>query len=64
MCIPFILAINLPAYSYTTGNPLYFWLAMSVSVASTLVGLVGFILIARKRAFQSPGIQWLPHEED
>jgi ESS family glutamate:Na+ symporter len=64
MCIPFILAINLPAYSYTTGNPLYFWLAMGVSVAYTLVGLVGFILIARKRAFQSPGIQWLPHEED
>ena len=63
VCIPFILAINLPAYSYTTGNPLYFWLALGVAVSYTLLGLIGFRVIARSRAFRSPGTHWLPHEK-
>jgi len=63
VCIPFILAINLPAYSYTTGNPLYFWLALGVTVAYTVLGLICFRFIARHRAFKSPRSHWLHHEE-
>lgn len=59
LCIPFILAINLPAYSYTTGNPLYFWLGFGVAVGYTIFTLIAFVLIARKRAFKSPRKRWL-----
>mgnify|MGYP006273040857 CR=1 FL=1 len=63
--IPFILAINLPAYSYTTGNPLYFWLAVAVSVAYLFIGFLGFLFIARGRAFRRPHHRWLHlHEEE
>ncbi len=62
MCIPFILAINLPAYSYTTGNPLYFWLALGVAITYMLAGFIGYLALARKRAFRSPGQAWF-HEE-
>lgn len=62
--IPFILSINLPAYSYTTGNPLYFWLALAVSVAYTLFGLIAFRIISRSRAFKSPGSHFLLNEDD
>src|SRR6056297_1454039 len=57
--IPFILAINLPAYSYTTGNPLYFWVALGIALTYFLLGIIGFILLAKKRAFRSPHRQWL-----
>jgi glutamate:Na+ symporter, ESS family len=60
VCIPFILAINLPAYSHTTGNPLYFYLGLGVAFAYFLLGFAGFLLIARKRAFRRPNRQWLP----
>lgn len=54
VCIPFILAINLPAYTYTTGDPLYFWLGLAVSVAYLLIGFGGFLYVARRRAFRRP----------
>lgn len=59
LCIPFILAINLPAYSYTTGKPLYFWLGLAVAVGYILFTLIAFVLIAKKRAFKFPKKQWL-----
>ena len=59
-CIPLILAINLPAYTYTTGNPVYFWLGLGVAAAYLLGGFIGFLIIAKKRAFKAPGRQWLP----
>lgn len=59
VCIPFILAINLPAYTYTTGNPLYFWIGLGVSVAYLLLGFGGFLYVARGRAFRSPHHRFL-----
>jgi len=59
LCIPFILAINLPAYSYTTGNPLYFWLGFAVAISYTIFTLIAFAFIAKKRAFKSPRKRWL-----
>ena len=60
--IPFILAINLPAYSYTTGNPLYFWVALGIALSYFLLGIIGFIVLAKKRAFRSLHRQWLFRE--
>ncbi len=59
ICIPFILAINLPAYSYTSGNYLYFWLGVAVAFAYLLFALIAFKLIAKKRAFRRPTRHWL-----
>ncbi len=57
--IPFILAINLPAYAATTGNMMYFWAGIGVSVAYILFVLVAFLLIARGRAFASKRHVWM-----
>ena len=57
--IPFILAINLPAYAATTGNMMYFWAGIGVSVAYILFVLVAFLFIARGRAFASKRHVWL-----
>ncbi len=57
--IPFILAINLPAYSRTTGNPLYFWLAVAVSVGYLIFVAISFLIISRRRSFQAMGEIWL-----
>jgi len=57
--IPFILAINLPAYAATTGDMLYFWLAMAVGAGYTLFVLVAFFFIARKRSLRNKSQVWL-----
>ena len=62
VCIPFILAINLPAYTYSTGNPLYFWLGLGVSVAYLILGFGGFLYVARHRAFRRPHHHFLKEE--
>ncbi len=62
ICIPLILGINLPAYTYTTGNPLYFWLGLAISLTYVLIGFIGFLVSAKKRAFMKPRSHWLPLE--
>ena len=57
--IPFILAINLPAYAATTGNMMYFWAGLGVSVAYVVFVLVAFLFIARRRAFSNKRHVWL-----
>ncbi len=64
LVIPFILAINLPAYTYTSGNPLYFWLAIAVALAYLIFALVSFVLIARRRAFRNPSQTWYRKNEE
>ncbi|HKK47688.1 MAG TPA: sodium:glutamate symporter, partial [Alkalispirochaeta sp.] len=61
--IPFILAINLPAYAATTGNMMYFWAGIGVSIAYILFVLVAFLFIARGRAFASKRHVWM-HPDD
>lgn len=58
--IPFILAINLPAYAATTGNMLYLWAAVAVGAAYTIVVLIVFVVIARRRAFSYGTHVWMP----
>lgn len=51
LVIPIILCVNLPAASYTSGNPIYFWAMVGIGVFYTLVCLFFYIRIARGRAF-------------
>ncbi len=51
LVIPFILSINLPAYSITKANPLYFWAAVGVALGYGLFSLVSQRVIGGKRAF-------------
>lgn len=57
--IPFILSINLPVYSVTSGNPVYFWAAVGVSAIYAILVFIVFILIAKKRAFMKKSKVWL-----
>lgn len=57
--IPFILAINLPAYAATTGNFNYFWAGIAVSLAYILFVVIAFLFIARGRAFAARTHVWM-----
>lgn len=58
LVIPFILAINLPAYSVTKSNPIYFWAAVGVALAYLLFVIVSHRLVSGKRAFSKLGSLW------
>ena len=59
LAIPFILSINLPAYSVKNDNPVYFWLALAVSVGYAIFVLITYKLISKRRAVQDPKTIWL-----
>jgi len=58
LVIPFILSINLPAYSVTKDNPLYFWAAIGVAVAYLVFALVSHRVIGGKKAFSKFTSLW------
>lgn len=58
LVIPFILSINLPAYSITKANPLYFWAAVGVALTYLLFVLVSHRIIGGKRAFSKLTTLW------
>ena len=58
LVIPFILAINLPAYSFTESNPIYFWAAIGVALAYFVFFAVSHKAVAGKRAFAKMGQLW------
>ncbi|MCF7823938.1 MAG: sodium:glutamate symporter [Candidatus Marinimicrobia bacterium] len=58
LVIPFILSINLPAYSVTKDNPMLFWAAIGVAVAYLLFVLITHRLIAGKRAYSKLTTLW------
>ena len=64
MAIPFIVAINLPAYAHTTGNMLYFWAAVGVSAVYLIVVTILYGLLSRKKAIARPSRIWLGHKEN
>ena len=59
LVIPFIMAINLPAYSYTKSNPIYFWAAIGVAACYLIFSLISFRIIAKQRAFKFSWVIWL-----
>ena len=58
LVIPFILSINLPAYSVTKSNPLLFWAAVGVGLAYLIFVLISHRMVAGKRAFTKLGKLW------
>jgi glutamate:Na+ symporter, ESS family len=62
LAIPFILSINLPVYTFTTGEFSYFWSALLVSAAYLVFVGISFIIISRKRLPIAPTRIW--HKEE
>jgi len=58
LVIPFILSINLPAYSITKANPLYFWAAIGVALAYLVFVLISHRALGGKRAFGKAKTLW------
>jgi ESS family glutamate:Na+ symporter len=58
LVIPFILSINLPAYSVTKANPMYFWAAIGVALAYGLFSLISQRALGGKRAFAKLTTLW------
>lgn len=59
LAIPFILAINLPAYAATTGDMRYFWAGLAVAVAYVVFVAIAFLFIAKGRAFADRSNVWM-----
>ncbi len=57
--IPFILAINLPAKAGQAGNLTLFWAMVLISAAYLLLTLIGYFILARKKALAKPGTVWI-----
>lgn len=60
LAIPFILSINLPAYSATQDNPFLFWLAVGVSAAYAIFVAIAFLIISKRRAVHNASQIWYP----
>jgi len=58
LVIPFILAINLPAYSVTKDNPMLFWAAIGVALTYGLFVAISHRVISGKQAFANFGKLW------
>ncbi|RKY49353.1 MAG: sodium:glutamate symporter [Candidatus Neomarinimicrobiota bacterium] len=58
LVIPFILAINLPAYSYAYNKPLYFWLAIFVAFAYFIFTMIMHKVLSGKSFFKRPLKIW------
>jgi ESS family glutamate:Na+ symporter len=56
--IPFIVSMNFPAYGFTRGKPIYYWITVSIYFAYLIFVLVAFRIIAGKGAFKKAGRIW------
>lgn len=55
LAIPFIMSVNLPAFSIMSNNPMLFWAAVGISAFYMSASFVSYLIIAKKRAFVQPG---------
>ncbi len=55
LAIPFIMSVNLPAFSITRNNPSLFWAAVGISAFYMIASFVSYLLIAKKRSFAQKG---------
>ncbi len=60
LAIPFILSINLPVRAYITGNMVFFWIALAVSLGYLLFTVISYFLLCGRRAVARPSQVWLP----
>jgi ESS family glutamate:Na+ symporter len=61
--IPFIMVINLPAYSVTRDNPLLFWIAAAVALGYLVFVIISFLFLTRRRGIRKSKELWLKDEE-
>jgi ESS family glutamate:Na+ symporter len=57
--IPFIVSMNFPAYGYTTGRSIYYWITFLIYFAYLLFVLIAYRIITGKGAFKNAGTIWL-----
>lgn len=57
--IPFIVSMNFPAYGYTTGRSIYYWITFLIYFAYLLFVLTAYRIITGKGAFKNAGTIWL-----
>ena len=55
LAIPFIMSVNLPAFSVTRNKPYLFWVAVAISAFYLLASFASYLIIAKKRAFAQKG---------
>ncbi len=60
LVIPYILAINLPMYGFTRGDPKYYWMTIGLLLIYLAAIALLVRLLAGKRAYASPFKLWLP----
>jgi ESS family glutamate:Na+ symporter len=60
LVIPYILALNFPAYGYIRGEPRFYWLFAGLVAAYLLILAALYRILAGRRAFTRPHQIWLP----
>ncbi|HAF84975.1 MAG TPA: sodium:glutamate symporter [Sphaerochaeta sp.] len=55
LAIPFIMSMNLPAFSITRNQPSLFWLAVLISAFYMTASFISYLIIAKKRSFAQAG---------
>ncbi|MCK4925289.1 MAG: sodium:glutamate symporter [Spirochaetes bacterium] len=57
--IPFIISMNFPAYGYTTGRSIYYWITFLIYFAYLIFVFIAYRVIAGKGAFKNAGRIWV-----
>ncbi|MDD4573800.1 MAG: sodium:glutamate symporter [Sphaerochaeta sp.] len=63
LAIPFIMSVNLPAFSVTRNKPYLFWMAVAISAFYLLASFVSYLIITKKRSFAKAGQLFYTEEE-
>jgi ESS family glutamate:Na+ symporter len=56
--IPLILSMNFPAYGYTSGNSIYYWITFGIYLTGLIFVFIVFRIIVGKGAFRNPAMIW------
>jgi ESS family glutamate:Na+ symporter len=64
LVIPYILALNFPAYGYVRGEPRFYWLFAGLVAAYLLLLIILYRILAAKKAFAHPRRVWLLRRRD
>jgi ESS family glutamate:Na+ symporter len=63
LVIPYVLAINLPMYGFTRGEPRYYWLMIGLMLIYLLLILVLVRVLGGKKAYAHPLRLWAEQSE-
>lgn len=63
LAIPFIMSVNLPAFSITRNQPSLFWVAVGISAFYLIASFISYLIIAKKRSFAQAGKLFYTEDE-